>query len=316
MKSRTRITAALVASLTAGAGWAQVAETRPANEPVDTQPAIDDVYEAVVLSVSGRVSYALVDEEGVPGAWQPAQAGDRLPQGTQIRTMLRSRVTLALGDDTIVLIERATLASIDEFFRTADTKNIRLGLGHGAIRAGVAETTLRSDMVIATPTATLSKRGTMGFRIEYERVTGRFRVSLDRDGLVEAMNLRTGRALTIGPGQYVTEAMMRWIETAKFDRFVPVVDVFGMTDAEARFNAMTASGLATVEPGGGAMTNVLTGRNADRFFADLARQRRDPGRLRPTGQLVTPPDGVINRPEGNFGTGGVTPRDLPRRRQR
>ncbi|UCD28093.1 MAG: FecR domain-containing protein [Planctomycetota bacterium] len=313
---RYLITLAIVLGFEIGYTLAQVPAGQPSSTPPTTQPAqIDEQFEARIIQVAGKVSYSKTDENGQPGKWQSAKVGDRLPAGTRIRTRLRSKVVMAFGDDSVVMIDRATLASIDEFHRTADTKKVRLGLGHGAIRAGVAETTLRSDMTIDTPTATLSKRGTIDFRMEYTPVTGRFRISLAREGLVQALNKITNQSSLISPGQYITQAMIRWIETATFDRFVPVVDIFGMTDAEELFNMVQESGLGVVEPGGGSGTMALTGRDAGKLFAQLAEERRNRQRRHTRPDFINGRR-VYNRPEGNFGTGsGLLPSLLNQKRR-
>jgi len=271
--------------------------------------------QAQVAKVEGTVQYALATPDGAAGEWKTAQVGDLLPAGAVIRTRLRSKVILTFGDDTIVLIDRATLASIDQFHRSEDTKRVKLGLGHGAVRAGVAETTLRSDMTIATPTATLSKKGTIDFGIEYEPSTGRFKVDLAREGLIEILNRLTGQARSIHPGQYVTQAMIRWIETAVFDRNVVVTDVFGLTAGERLFMAMNSSGSGVANPGGGATSNGsgapgggAGGGGAGGLGGILARGGVPPlaaaavaGRVVDT---LRPGSRIIDRPEGNFGTGG------------
>lgn len=293
------------------------ADTQPADST--TQPvSVDEAYQARIVKLAGHVQYALPEANGEPGEWQEAKVGDQLQAGTRIRTRLRSHVVLTFGDDTVVMIDRATLASIDQFHRSADTKHIRLGLGHGAVRAGVAETTLRSDMTIETPTATLSKKGTMDFGIEYEPSTGRYRVYLARQGLVEALDHVSGRSRTLMPGQYVTEAMVRWIETALFDRTVALADVFGMTGAERLFNALSGSGLGVLEPGGGQAAGQFAGSGGGSSSSTgsgggLGTQ---PGAGLAAGAIISQLTGqrVITRPEGNFGTGnGRLPR-LPSNR--
>jgi len=274
----------------------------PTTQAVDTQP-----MQAKVIKVTGRVQYALTDEAGVPGEWQQAKVGDLLPAGSRVRTRLRSKVVLAFGNDSVVMIDRATLASIDQFHRSVDTKHVRLGLGHGAIRAGVAETTLRSDMTIETPIATLSKKGTIDFGIEYEPSTGRYRVFGPREGLVSILNKLTRQSQTVRPGEFVTQAMARWIETAVFDRHVSLLDLFGQTGPERIFNALHHNtGLTFANPGGGHnVTHLRPNWPAMRPRGPFGLPQL-PGYLPPLPITFGPQ--TIYRPEGNFGTGnGMVP---------
>lgn len=309
------ITVAVLASFE-GAAQAQSGRSPSTLPAAATQPADErQSLQARVLKVEGNVSYALVDAGGVQGDWRPARADDLLPAGTRIRTRTRSQLLLKLGDDTVVLIERATLASIDQFHRMGDTKVIRLGLGHGAVRGGVAETELRSDLTIDTPTATLSKRGTIGFRIEYEPSLGQFRISLDSEGLVEALNKLTNENRAIKPGQYVTQLMVAWIVSASFDRWVPMVDIFGQTDLEKWFNMLQQSGIAVTDPGSGAGAWSSPSRQGGEqagYRSALMNQFTN-GRVNiPPTSAVTP---VLNRPEGNFGTGGAPLPEFSRQRR-
>jgi hypothetical protein len=288
-------------STVATAGFAQ-APAAPAGGDAATQPA-NQPMSARVIQLAGKASYAPATAGGEAGAWKPVKLNDVLPAGSRIRTQVRARVVLAFGDDTVVVIERATLASIDQFHRSADTKRVKLGLGHGTVRAGVAETTLRSDMTIETPTATLSKRGTMDFGISYEPSTGRFRVYLNREGLIEALNKTTGQSQLVRPGQYVTQTMQAWINTLTHDRWVPVVDTYGLTDAETVFNEINESGMAVVEPGEGAYVYGIGGRD---LAGALAQSRGPTINFTPLLSPIRPgpgPIGPIPRPEGNFGTG-------------
>lgn len=279
--------------------------TRPAADvTAGTQPAIDPLS-ARVIQLTGNASYALSDGSGAAGEWKPAKVGDVLPAGTRVRTQLRTQLILAFGDDTVVVVERATLASIDQFHRAADTKRVKLGLGYGTVRAGVSETTLRSDMTIETPTATLSKRGTMEFGISYEPSTGRFRVFLNKEGLIEAREKLRGDAQILEPGQYVTQNMMAWIDTLSGARWVAVIDTNGLTGSEKLFNRLNQSGIAVLDPGAGG--NLMTMSSRDN--GSLAGQNLQNAAMLPLVPLVTPgtpgPGGLIQlpRPEGNFGTG-------------
>lgn len=270
--------------------------TRPADAPA-TRPAAD-AKSARVQKVEGKVSYSLANADGTFGEWVPVKEGDQLGGGTRIRTGLRSRLILIFGDNTVVMIERATLASIDQFRGSGESQQIALGLGHGAVRAGTAETTLRSDMVIQTPTATLSKRGTFEMVFEYEASTGQFRASLSEQGLISILSRLTGMERTVAPGQHVTDAMTRWIDMAKISGWVPVQDQFGLTQNEMNFNMLFNTGQGVFQAGGGNMSNV----NANWQPGELSGAVLQ-GRLSTMAPALIGAGGTprVNRPEGNFG---------------
>jgi hypothetical protein len=283
--------------LIAESAWAQA--TQPAGaagaatHPADSQLGQPD--NATVTAVKGTVSYAIARADGTLGEWVPAKVGDSLPPGTRIQTLLRSHVAITFTYDTVILIEAGTSASIDDFRLSADTKSVKLGIAHGAIRGASAEFTLRSDLTIESPTATLSKRGTIGFRLEYEPITGHFVISLETEGLVEALNKLTNEKRLIRPKEYVTQVMLRWIVTAIYDDYIPYAEFHGMTQADKHFGAFYANGIAAIEPSGGWNSRSEIGINPVPPFPRLD--------LRPIFRF---PDGGApssRTPEGNFGTG-------------
>lgn len=278
-----------VATLLCGTALAQTASAPAAA----TQPA-GSPDQAVVVRLTGQVTAQ------PPGAdaWQPVKQGQRLAPRTRIRTGLRSRVVLAFGDNSIAEIAPVTLAAIEDFRRGSDTTSVTLDLGHGQIRATAVETTLRSEMTIQSPTATLSKKGTHDYGMRYDAGTGNYTIFLNQEGLVEAFNNMTGQARTLRQGQFVTQAMLRWIETARLVRYAPVIDTWGSTVSEIHFNVRHGSGLGSIEPGGGADTYTLSLKPGGGGGGI--------GVLPPTGLNTArqgTPAGVFNRPEGNFGTG-------------
>jgi hypothetical protein len=289
---------------------ATLAQSQPAAVPATKQPAAASTqpagtgaaFEATAIRVERDVTSASPGPDGKPGAFRPVKVGDRLTTGTLIRTGLRSKVVLTFGDNTVVLIDRVTLASIDEFQRAGDTRHLQLGLGHGLIRAATVETTLRSEMTIASPVATLSKRGTLDFGMRYEAGTGRYTIWLNDRGLVDAYDWLQNTHRTIQPGQYTTQALLRWIETLTLDRHVTVVDAWGTTGTERQFDAFfVGQGRGVVNPGAGSGN-----------FTDTFTPSNQPG-FNPTGtnnnlssinRPITPGGPLqIVRPEGNFGTG-------------
>ncbi len=284
-----------------------VSKSAPTTQPAEPLPADAVMMTAVVVKVAGNVRMAPVVDAGQPIEWRPVSVGDRLPPGTQVRTSLRSSLLLQFGDSTIVKIDRATNATVSQFYRTAQQQRVKLDLGYGAVRAGVASGTLESDMTVETPVATLTRRGTWNFGIEYEAVTGRFRIFIEEHGLIEALNQLTNERRSLSSGEYLTYAMIRWIEAFKFDREIFVLDEFGLRGQESLAAHMNGSGRSILLPGG---SPVLFGPRAT-LNAPSGRQAFGP--ILPVVGPVppTPPLGVVDRPEGNFGTGGAILPKLP-----
>lgn len=290
---------------------ASFAGAQPASAPTATQPAGARTPSAIAVKVTGDVRAASLGEPGEKLSWRPVAAGDHLASGTLIRTGLRSALLLQFGDNVIVKIDRATSMTVAQFYRSAHEQRIKLDLGYGAVRAGVAEGAIQSDMTIETPVATLTRRGTWNFGIEYEAVSGRFRIFVEDHGVVDALDQLTRQRRTLIAPEYVTQAMIRWIETAKFDRYVPIQDAFGLTRGDRLFEVYYGTGRGVVNAGGGADTLNAVQPGAGLNAAEIVSQRQGAGTS--FGPLPTIPltPGVRDRPEGNFGTGGaVIPTNL------
>lgn len=279
--------------------------TTPTAPTEETTPAIPS---ALVIEVAGEAHWAIFGTSPiVADGWTPIAKGDELKPGTLIRTGLRSHVNLQFGETTTVSVRSASYASIDQFFRSASTETVRIGLGYGTVRGGSSEGEIRADVEVTAPVATLAKRGTEGWEIGVEAGTGRFRISLAEHGLVEAIKSVSGKQIAsrhVRPGQYATHANIAnmWISQDIFDRNVAFYEANFLTAADAQFSATNTGSFATLAPGGGTTLLDLSGRNnRDFVLANL------PGSGVAT-QLPTFPIGVagpISRPEGNFGTGGI-----------
>jgi hypothetical protein len=270
----------------------------PATRPANVQPLT-----AVVVKITGKVEAAEVTADGKT-TWREVKVRDKLPAGTLLRTGNRARALLTFGDNVVTMVQPVSSMAIAESETSGSSQRTKLSLGYGAVRAGVAEGAVESDMTIETPAATLSRRGTWNFGIEYEAGTERFRVFVDDHGLVEALNRLTNERRRVEGGQYVTQAMIRWIETAKFDRYLPVQDWVGMKGRDLTFNEMNDTGRTVAVVGGGSGTWGTLGLGAP---ANTVGGGTSPGVG--AGLPVTiPTEPVrINRPEGDFGTGGVGP---------
>ena len=275
------------------------------------------VPQAVVIEVSGSVDHAkpgisVLADEG----WTPVKLDDKFSPGTQIRTGLRSHVNFRFGETTIVSIRSATHASIDQFYRSATSENIRIGLGYGTIRGGSTKSTLHSDVIIDSPVATLAKRGTEGWQIWVEPATGRFNISLSQHGLVEAIQKNGSsqtRSRDVNPGEYATQNNIAnmWIQQDIFDRNVNLYEANSTTQSDALFTAFNTGGFGSLAVGGGSELANFSGRLSAEFVLQQTNSNLPAGLN--ASNLAVLQLGPINRPEGNFGTGNTLRVLIPRR---
>jgi hypothetical protein len=304
------LTAALLLCL---ARSASAQQPQPTTQPADGAVALEQL-EALVIEVVGDVKKAPVGTSPLDAdLWVPVELAERLPAGVMIRTGLRSQLILQFGTDTVISIQRATLAAITDFYKSEGGKTVRVGLGYGAVRGGSTESTLRSDVIVDSAVATLAKRGTQGFQMAVEPYTGRFTISLAREGLVDAIQKSTGQSRTLRPGQYATESNIAkmWVNTARFDRSVKFVAAESMSEADLETNTTSSGGMATISPGTSTETLALTGRQErpDSVLPPiLSTEERQ--RQQQIIQNLFPADGTdmmifdrsnLRRPEGNFG---------------
>jgi len=262
------------------------------------EPAVGTPLKAVVIEVEGNVEFATGDADMFDtSAWAPVELNMELGANTQIRTGIRSHCTLQFGsgpDITVIQLRRATLARISDYRRTIDEQRIRIGLGYGAVRGGSTEGTLRSDVVVDSTVATLAKRGTEGWEIEIEPISGTFRISLAQSGLVEAFSKALGRGRDVSPDEYATgqNIARMWINQDIFDRAVRFYEPFALSVAEIDFLSEQTTGYAHL------------GAGSNQLFDDVGRRPTTYGL--PTnplpwlGTVILQPL-PVRRPEGNFG---------------
>jgi len=284
--------------------------TAPASAPASRPIGEGELYYEVI-AVQPKVRIAPLGTDPVTGTeWRPVKVGDRISAGQQISTSLRSTVKLVArpaNPPTVILIENATLLGVSELAQLGDSSKSRLELGYGAVRAGVAEGQVRSDMEIRCPVATLSKRGTDIFRFEY--VNGQFRMSLSEQGrgMLQALqfqygssgNLLKSRSRFVTAGQFVTQRMAMAIDSVKFNRNININDPFGLMGNDQLFTLLNTHGLAFLLPQGTNLLNVLNspGQGGDMGATDGIIAN---GFNQPAGQVVR------EAPEGIFGIGQGT----------
>jgi len=247
------------------AAVAAAADDAPQSAPA-TQPSERQPLTARVLEVHGDVQAAALGTAD----WKACTVDAEFPEATKFRTGLGGSLKLEIGRGepyTAVVIEPVSLVALSEAWRSPTVQRVRMGVGYGQVRAGVAEGGRHSDFTVESPVVTLAKRGTWDFGMSYERGTERFEVFLLERGLVDAMNELTGERRQLLPGEAVTQAMRRWADEAGIRRSVPIADLLGQDDIRVAFNERDLSGLGVVEPGQGQaklanLLNFPTGEDA------------------------------------------------------
>ena len=288
------------AACVAQAQTTQSTTATAATTTTTTAPTDRTAITARVLEVRGDVKYAPLDSDEL----KPCAVDDEYPEQTVIETGVRSSIKLQIGDDdtyTAIVIESASRTILSEAYRTADAKRVRIGVGYGRMRGGVAEGGLKSDFTVDSPVATLSKRGTWDFGLAYERGTDRFEIFLLDQGLVDAFSKLTGQHRAVLPRELVTQTMRRWLEQVQLLRNVPVVDLLGQSDITVAFNTMSTSGLRVLNPEGGYTVLVdLSNSYSQTQFSTLVRNSLP---ALGAAAVIAGQRAPIARPEGFFGTG-------------
>ncbi|MCB9850555.1 MAG: hypothetical protein H6817_07605 [Phycisphaerales bacterium] len=272
-----------------------------ADPQAPADPAEGEELRAIVIEVEGTVESAPGDANALDmDAWKPVEKDQQIAPDTQIRTGMRSKCTLQFGEGpnlTVIQLRRGTLAKISDYRRTIDEQRIRIGLGYGAVRGGSSEGTLRSDVVVDSTVATLAKRGTEGWEIEIEPVSGTFHISLARSGLVEAFSKDAEERRRVHPGEYATDGNIArmWINQEIFDRAISPYEFQSLSPDDIDFMVANRTGYSSLGPGGNQLYGAGTRRPPAAGFGDGSGYRYFPTMIFERGP--------VQRPEGNFGFG-------------
>jgi hypothetical protein len=130
------------------------------------------VLKAIVIGVKG-VAQARRKPTGKDKKprWFQLKINDVLEPGVLVRTGRKSQVTLRIGANATMLIERQSRVSIPEIVQKGKVLRTRVSMGFGKADVKVDRIGLDNDFEVATPTATLAVRGT-AFRIWWDAVQG------------------------------------------------------------------------------------------------------------------------------------------------
>ena len=167
--------------LLVSAGFPQDAKpTEKKKEPVTVK-----VLKAIVIDVSGKAQARVK-----PGdkKWSKLKVNDVLEAGALVRTGRKSSVTLRIGKNATLLIERQSRVAIPEIAQAGQVLRTRVSIKFGKADVKVDRIGLVNDFEVSTPTATLAVRGTV-FRIWWDAVWG-FRSMGIRGNKIRAIEIR------------------------------------------------------------------------------------------------------------------------------
>ena len=204
----------------------------PAPSAATSQPAGAKV---TVVSVTGQAQKC--DASVEPRKWEALKAGDVLSELTIIRTGLDSGVVLNLAGRGEVRIGSATKIGITEFRKEGASAKTSLGLKYGSIQAQVDSKTGPADFRVATPTATLSVRGSQP-QVYYGADTGTHGFSLE--GMLYLVG--AGSSQAVNPGEGTGDQNLPPILLLLAQFWSQGGDLFGLSGPELQYLLLNGQG--------------------------------------------------------------------------
>jgi hypothetical protein len=163
MKCHTQKMIALVTLCALGAmattAWAQAGDS-----PQASPPAPD--MKVTVTAATGKVEA----RKGPADKWVMVQSGDVLAKGSQLRTGLRSAITMNVGPNAEVTVRSLTIMMIDDLVVSSDAETLRtrLAMKYGTMKFDVRHIGFKNDFRVATPTGVMAVKGTGGWVITFD----------------------------------------------------------------------------------------------------------------------------------------------------
>jgi len=141
----------------------------PAAAPkVEALPAgKQESLQALVIAVEGKAEWKAANAE----KFKAAAVNDLLDAGAEIRTGLRSTVTLRVGKNATLVVDRASRVELPVMVQDGDVLRTRAAVHRGKCDFKVEAVAITSDFQVLTPSATLAVRGT-GFTVEWGALEG------------------------------------------------------------------------------------------------------------------------------------------------
>ena len=150
-----------------------------------------------ITQVSGAVQSRAAEDQ----AWHPAQVGQQLGTGTELRTGVRSSVTFRVDPGRVITLDRLGVTRVLAAIEQGGATTVHLGAKYGRGRIVVEKGGLEHETTVATPGMTLAVRGTTVDWLNQ----GWIHVARGADGVVRYVNRLTGQNFDFaGPGDEAT----------------------------------------------------------------------------------------------------------------
>ncbi|MFM7809459.1 MAG: FecR domain-containing protein, partial [Planctomycetota bacterium] len=116
--------------------------------------------QAIIMDVQGKARW----RPGPDAEWRDAKVNDLIDPGTEVRTGLRSRVTMRVGRNATVLVDSGTSFELPEVVMDGQTLRTTATVKSGRVDFKVDKVGFANDFKVVTPQTTLAVRGT-GFSL-------------------------------------------------------------------------------------------------------------------------------------------------------
>ncbi len=230
-----------------------------------------------VTEVNGSVMTRPTDQD----PWARVNPGDRLPTGSMIRTGIRGAVTLEVGPNATVTVQRLTELTVGQLEIDEQTNTVRtlIGLDHGKIDFDVKHVGFENDFRIASPTDVVAVKGTVG---TCEAAGGWMDITGHRSNGVDAIHKR--HVPTNKTASLSREQMIRGGDRGPMDTFKRMIDtdraMGGMADLSTRMphrgdETKPGNVMDSMTDGQQSMRGMVTDRqDRERWFRERVEQER------------------------------------------
>lgn len=114
----------------------------------------------LITKVTNVEGVAFISMDGRK-SWQSVSEGDTIPEGAWIRTGIGDKISMMMGENSLIVVDRMSMVKIDALRQRGDLVTTRLNLERGMLKAGIERGRIRSDFSVQSPTAVASLRGSI-----------------------------------------------------------------------------------------------------------------------------------------------------------